>query len=356
MLQKDGENITKNIKEIFEDDFKFINKRTKTVTFKLVNSIYNGKDKTPRSYHIETSYISRDHDSGDTSEYRYYKNSRQTLTGGLPQQMFTPEFVSFSQRGDISINIGESGTDNLDLLAFFLNHPRLAKSKSGDGVKRSLFYLEDKNKEAIDKVMFKKDKAKMDSYLYNEETRLSDDKLKTIALALRVSGVEDMNIQRIQTSIEDRCKKNPSLFLGMTEVNEAVMMRANIQKGVDQGFLSLNSLRDKWILSNKDSGESSKLATVRKLENPTDALVYWFNNTDNSDTYGKLMELLTGKPVKRSNKPEEVKNSEPSELEIKLKLAEAENEKLRLQKEKAEAELEKAKLLSTDKKKKKVAS
>jgi len=291
MLQKDGENITKNIKEIFEDDFKFINKRTKTVTFKLVNSIYNGKDKTPRSYHIETSYISRDHDSGDTSEYRYYKNSRQTLTGGLPQQMFTPEFVSFSQRGDISINIGESGTDNLDLLAFFLNHPRLAKSKSG-----------------------------------------------------------------IQTSIEDRCKKNPSLFLGMTEVNEAVMMRANIQKGVDQGFLSLNSLRDKWILSNKDSGESSKLATVRKLENPTDALVYWFNNTDNSDTYGKLMELLTGKPVKRSNKPEEVKNSEPSELEIKLKLAEAENEKLRLQKEKAEAELEKAKLLSTDKKKKKVAS
>ncbi len=356
MLQKDGENITKNIQSKFKEDFKFINKKTKTVTFKLVNSVYNGKDKTPRSYHIETSYISSDANNGDTSEYIYYKNSRQKMVGGLPQQIFTPEFISFSQRGDFSINLGENGKDNLDLLAFFLNHPRLAKSKSGDGIKRALFYLEDKNKEAIDKVVFKQDKAKMDYYLYNEETRLDDDKLKTIALSLRVSGVEDMNIQRIQTSIEDRCKKNPSLFLRMAEVNDVVIMRANIQKGVDQGFLSLDLSKNRWVLTNKDSGDSSNLATVRKLEDPTDALVYWFNNTDNSDSYGKLVEFLTGKPTKRTSKAEEVKNSEPSELEIKLKLAEAENEKLRLQKEKAEAELEKAKLLSGDKKKKKAVS
>ena len=349
MLQKDGDAI-KDIKKDFKEDLSFITKRTRVVTFKLVNSIYNGKDKTPRSYHIETAYISRDDKDGVASEFIYYKNSRQKLMGGISQQIFTPEFLSFGERGDISINIGENGTENLDLLIFFLNHPRMAKSKSGDGIKRALFYLEDKNKEAIDKVLFKKDKARMDSYLYNEETRLSDDKLITIALALRVPGVEDMNIQRIQTSIEDRCKKNPSLFLGMTEVNDVVMMRSNIQKGVDQSFLSYSSIKRKWSLNDTDGDRKEDLAPVRKLEDETDALVYWFNNVDNSDSYGKLMELLTGKPAKRAEKVEE---SESSDLKIKLELANTENEKLRLETEKAKAELEKEKLLRDKSKKEK---
>ena len=341
MLRKDNDNITKDIKKIFKDDLSFINKRTKTVTFKLVNSIFNGKDKTPRSYHIETAYVSRDSKTGDTSEYRYYKSENKKMIGGFLQETFSPELVSFGQRGDITINLGDSQTENLDFLIFFLNHPRMAKSTSGDGTKRALFYLEDKNKEAIDTVMFKKAKAKMDSFLYNEDTRLPDDKLITIAEALRIDGVEDMNIQRIQTSIEDKCKKNPSLFLGMAEVNDAVLMRSNIQKAVEKGYLSYSSLNKKWSLNDTDSSESSDLAPVRKLEDETDALVYWFNNVDVHDSYGKMLELLSGKPIDRTKK---VETAENSELEIKLKLAEAENEKLRLQKETAEAELEKAKL------------
>ena len=345
MLRKDNQNITKNIKKEFKEELSFLTPRTKSVVFKLVNSIHNGKDRTPRSYHIETAYTSREV-NGDTSEYRYYKSENKKNIGGFIQETFSPELIGFTQRGDISINIGENQSENLDVLIYFLNHPRRAKNRTGDGMKRALFYLEDKNKEAIDKVSFKKDSAKMSSYLYNEETRLSDEKLITIAEALRVQGVEDMNIQRIQTSIEDKCKKNPSLFLSMAEVNTDVVMRANIQKAAEQGFINYSpNGRDgsggRWTLNDTDSGDTSDLAPVRKLEDETNALVYWFNNIDTTRSYDKLVELLTGKPTKRSK---EVEISENSELEIKLKLAEAENEKLKLQKETAEAELEKAKL------------
>lgn len=344
MLRKDNENITKGIKKEFKEELKFLTPRTKTVVFKLVKSIYNGEDKRPRSYHIETAYTSREI-NGDTSEYRFYNNENKKNIGGFVQSTFSPELVNFTERGDLLVNIGENQSENLDLLIFFLNHPRRAKNRTGDGTKRPLFYLEDKNKEAIDKVVFKKDKAKMDAYLYNEETRLSDEKLITIAEALRVDGVEDMNIQRIQTSIEDKCKKNPALFLSMAEVNDDVLMRANIQKAVEQGILRYKPISKtgagKWIMNDKDSGEQAELAPVRKLEDETNALVYWFNNIDTTRSYEKVVEILTGKPTKRAEK---VEVSENSELEIKLKLAEAENEKLRLQKETAEAELEKAKL------------
>ena len=346
MLRKDNENITKGIKQQFKDELSFITPRTKSVVFKLVNSIHNGKDKAPSSYSIETSYVSRE-ENGDTSEYRYYASENKKNIGGFVQETFSPEFVGFTKRGDISINLGENQTQNLDLLIFFLMHPRRAKSRSGDG-RRSIFYLEDKNKEAIDKVSFKKDLARVSSYLYHEETRLPDEKLRMIAQALRVDGVEDMNIHRIQTNIEEKCKKNPSLFLSMAEVNDDVVMRSNIQKAAEKGYIMYDPINQggknrggRWKLNDTDSGEVSELAPVRNLEDQTNALVYWFNNIDTTDSYNKVVELLTGQATKRTPK---VDVSENSELEIKLKLAEAENEKLKLQKETAEAELEKAKL------------
>ena len=134
----------------------------------------------------------------------------------------------------------------------------------------------------------------------------------------------------------------------MAEVNDDVVMRSNIQKAAEKGYIMYDPINQggknkggRWKLNDTDSGEVSELAPVRNLEDQTNALVYWFNNIDTTDSYNKVVELLTGQATKRTPK---VDVSENSELEIKLKLAEAENEKLKLQKETAEAELEKAKL------------
>ena len=176
---------------------------------------------------------------------------------------------------------------------------------------------------------------------------LSDDKLRTIARSLRVHGVEDMTIELVQRSIDKKCSKNPSLFLNKIEVTEDVLVRANIQKGVEEGHLSYSSIKTKWTLIDSDSGRTSELAPVRKTEDETNALVYWFKNTDTADSYGKLVELLTGKPS-QTKKVDESKNSD---LEIELELLKEKNKKLQLEKEisdnatvKAQAELEKSKL------------
>lgn len=332
MLRKDNKNITKGIKDEFKDDLSFLTKRTKTVVFKLTSQNYN-ENKKPRSWSIESTYISRDK-NGDASEFIYYKSVNTKNQNGVIQDTFSPQFLAFTERGDFSINVGENQSENLSLLVWFLNHPRLAQSKTGDGDSRPLFYLEDKNKEAIEKVRIKEERAEMDSYLFHEKTRLSDDKLKTIAIALRVEGVEDMNIQRIQTSIEDKCKKNPGMFLGMTEINDDVVMRANIQKAVEKGFLSSDKIKEKWFIQDTDSGSREPLAPIRKGDNEMDALVYWLKNVDISDHYGKIEELLTGNPKLRVEK--DVPNN--PDLAIELELLKEKNKTLELETEKAKAE------------------
>lgn len=327
MLQKDNEDLVKGLKETYKKELDEVLKGKTSVVFKLVRSIHNGKDKKPRSYSIENDYISNEK-NGDTSHYRLYKSKTNKNVGGFIQPTFSPAFTSFSERGDIIINVGENKNENLDKVVWLLKHPRRALSMGGDGVKRALFYLEDKNKEAIEKVALKKAKAKMDMYLYDDEKGLHEDRLRTIAEALRVSDVKNMNKERIQTSIEDACKKNPSLFLGMIDVNSDTVMRANIQKAVEKQFLTYDRRRLRWVINDADSGNREDLAPVKKLDNETDSLIYWFNNIDENNNYAKVEELLTGKIIQKkirlseTDKLQKLQDAKNKELELQIKLAE----------------------------------
>ena len=53
----------------------------------------------------------------------------------------------------------------------------------------------------------------MKKLIYDEDSRLPEGELRTIAKALRVSGVDQMELPLVQVSIEDQCKTNPNKFL-----------------------------------------------------------------------------------------------------------------------------------------------
>jgi len=333
MLKKDGKNITKDIKKVFAENFEHLTGSKKVAVFKLVNSIHNGKNKKPRSYRIPTKYVSSN-SNGDTSEFIYFKNEQQKNIGGVMQNEYKPYLLEFGSRGDMMVTLGENQRENNDLFVWLMNHPRRAKNKNGDGTKRPIFYLEDKNVEAAEKVSLKEAEATMKKYLYDPESRLPEDDLRIIAKALRVVGVDNMERALVQTNIEKKCSKNPNLFLGMKSIGKEVEMRSNLHVASEKGILSFNGVKMKWILNNFDSGGKSELVTVRKTENEMDALIYWLKNKDENDHYGKIVELLTGKPTfKTASNP----NPVDSDLALKLKLAEEENKKLALQLELAKS-------------------
>jgi len=334
MLQKDGEIKRKGFKQEFKEEFDLIGKKNTRVVFKLVNSIYNGKDRIPRSYSIpvKVTVFEKGENGGDSTEYVYYKQKREKNVGGVKEIIYSPGLITFGSRGDLSVDVEKES----DLFIFLMKHNRRASGANGEGSQKAIFYLEDKVAESKERVAKKSAGVQMQKYLFDPEQRLSDDKLRIIAQALRVPDIDDeTDIEFIQVSIEEKVKKNPQLFLNMREVNDEVIMRSNLQLASEKGIISFNNKTYRWILNNTDSGNKADLAIVKKTENTMTALVYWLKNLDDNDHYGKIVELLTGKP-NRKKKTKKVENLE-SEKEIELKIQQAKNEELRLKVELAKA-------------------
>ena len=325
MLQKDGVNITKDIRAKFPEECKLL-ENNKQVVFKLVNSVFDGKSKKPRSFGLPTYYATQD-DDGNTSEYVYYNNVRKKTINGVVQDEFSPEFIYFSSRGDLIINLGDKQNQNLDLFLYMMRYPRRAKNKYGDGSRRPLFYLEDKNAEAMEKVAAESARAKMMKYLYDEESRLPEEDLRTIAKALRIPNVDNLKLPLIQTSIEDACKNNPHKFIQFKNVGKDVEMRSVLQTATDKGIIKFDSSTKKrgWYLNDTDSDKTAKLTNVRQSDNEMETLMSWLKNHDVDDYYGKIVELVTGK-IQINKSPK----TELEELQMRLKVLEAENENLKL--------------------------
>lgn len=324
MLRKDNENVTKEMKTKFPKEYDLI-KNKKQVVFKLVNSIHDGKKKQPRSYSFPPQFATQDED-GNTQEFLYYTTTKKKSIGNVVIDEFSPGLLTFSSRGDLVVNlVDEHGVfQNFDLFILLMNHPRRAKNKYGDGKKRPIFYLEDKNAEAKERVESESATAQMKKLIYDPEHRLGEEDLRTIGRALRVPSVDDMELALVQTSIEDYCKTNPQKFLSFKGVGKEVKMRANLQKAADKGIIKYNALKRKWELVNESTKKTVTIAPVRQTENEMEALMSWLKNIDTEDTYAKIMELETGKiqPLKEK--------SESADAE-KTRLLLAENENLKLQ-------------------------
>ncbi len=265
----------------------------KFVTFQLVNSLSKVDPKTKRRTYkrrhlIESAFTVYD-DDGNTSEFRYYKNKRQAGKNGVHDMKYTPEFLTFENEGRIIINLGENQSENLDLFLALYNHGRRANNKNGDGSRRPLFYLVDENAEALEYAQKKEASSEMEKLLWSKE-RINDEDLTTIARALRIGGVEDMNIQRIQQEIEKACKSNPQRFLNLKKLDGETEMRADIQKATEIGALKFESLKLQWLMMDGDN--VAVLSRVRKTDDPSSALVYFLKNNDDNDHYGRIKELI----------------------------------------------------------------
>lgn len=314
-------NITKDIQKKFPEEIKIIGKKPQVV-FKLVNSVHDGKKKKPRSWHTPNAYAISD-DDGNVSEFLYYLTTKNRQVKGAIGTLteYLPASIVFSPRGDMVINSSQK-----DLIIFLLNHPRRAKNKYGDGNKRPLFYLEDKNAEAAEKVAAESAKAKMKKYLYDDESRLPEEDLRTIAKALRVPAVDQMELPLVQVSIEEHCKNNPHKFLQFKGVGKDVKMRSNLQEAAEKGIIKYDPLKRKWLFINSETEKEAFISPVRNTENEMDALISWLKNLDTDGTYGKIIELMTGKI-----QPTPEALSETERIKAEADRLEKENENLRLQ-------------------------
>ena len=132
----------------------------------------------------------------------------------------------------------------------------------------------------------------MERLLWTKDHRLSNEDLTIIARALRIPGVEDMNIQLIQKEIERVCKSNPQRFLNLKKLDKETEMRADIQNAVEKGILNFDSKPNKRKWSMTDGGNTAELCSARKTDDPVSSLVFFLKNNDSNDHHGRIKELI----------------------------------------------------------------
>jgi len=286
--KKDGTELTKLIG----------NKRV--VEYQLVNSLSRidrntGKRIFKRSHRIESAYVGYDN-NGNTEEFRYFQNKSGKGKDGLISYM--PEFLAFENGGKIKINLGENRSENRDLFHFLNNHPRRANNKNGDGSRRPLFYLVDNNAEAIEYAQNKRATSEMDKFLWSGD-QIEEGLARTIAKALRIEEVDEMNDAATRKAIEIQCKKNPNRFLNFLNQEEDTNMRADIQTASELSILRYDNKKYEWFLYDADSENEAKLCRIRSADDPTSALVVYFKMEDDNEDLARVRELIKTESKKK---------------------------------------------------------
>lgn len=291
MLEKNDYPV--EIKKHRQEILKIVGKKN-VVTFQLVNSLSRvdpktGRRRYKRRHLIENVYVTND-DKGETIEFRYYKNKRDKGRGGISNMAYTPEFSMFENGGKININIGEGQNENLDLFWFLWNHNRKASNKNETGSKRPLFYFVDENQEALLYAQKMEADAEMRKLLWDKSDRLDNDVLETIARALRIPGVDEMNIERVQQEIQKTCATNPQRFLNLIKSDKETGMKSVIQEAQEVGCLVFDNKKLNWLMT--DGDRQFTLCPVRGTDDNVNALVHFLKNNDDNDHFGRIKELI----------------------------------------------------------------
>lgn len=164
-------------------------------------------------------------------------------------------------------------------LIFFLKKKSpycLGGDNQGSMVK---FMFEDLVTEAEKKVARKKIQSKIDVLLYNEDLGLKEDRLRSIAKAYFIKGVDGMSLAQVKMSLDqviNATKDGPGKFFEMVNADGEIKARSTITQAIDKGVivLSTSGKTKLWTWKTKEGSET--ICRVPPDKKPDEALYEYY--------------------------------------------------------------------------------
>ena len=128
---------------------------------------------------------------------------------------------------------------DIELIYFLLRKSSFCQGGDNEG-KRVKFVFEDLVSEAEKKAEKRETDNKLATLLYNKETGLSEERLRLVAKAYFVRGVDDLTISQVRIILDGKVHKSkdgPEKFFDMVNADEELKARESIQKAVDMGLI-----------------------------------------------------------------------------------------------------------------------
>ncbi len=284
MLYKNDEPYKLSAKEIEAVEAFFHGKFPVKVTYppnRIVPSRlkHNRKPDKPNSISFDYKAIVRT--PNGTEVWRYAEN---LVIGEKGEKKYTPKkFLFFGARW--------LKRNDIELIYFLLrkseyrliSEEELNENKNLVQSATPKFVFEDLITEAEKRAMKKRLQTKIDGLLYGEEFGLSETKLREVAKAYFIAGVDDYTLAQIKWQLENKIsetKTGADEFFRMVNADEEIKTRVSITKTIDLGLLVYENTGKvkRWIWKTKEG--VTEVCKVPVNKSPNEALYEYYQGNE----------------------------------------------------------------------------
>lgn len=145
------------------------------------------------------------------------------------------------------------------------------------------FMFEDLVTAAEKRAEKKRIETKVNNLLYDEEYALTEDKLRAVARAYQITGVDELRLAQIKNILSDKIfatAEGPDAFFTMIEDDEQIKARQSISKAMEMGILKCDTDKRQWYWQAKGENGISNICKVPPTKTPATALYdFYLGNT-----------------------------------------------------------------------------
>jgi hypothetical protein len=215
----------------------------------------NPKNRTPdQPASISTPYFAIKKTDKGSESWRYYETVMHDING---VKIYNPTHLVL--RGNYTI------TENDKELAFWLINasPYLKEGKNFNG-RVPKYTIENLIGEAEIKAAKETLTAEVKALIYSDKVGLGEDKLRLIAGAYFIDGVKEMTFPQVRLALDHEIQLNKDdgfqKFLEISDADQTLTVRANLQKAIDHKLITYNKPKKEWAWVT-DQGKANELIT-----------------------------------------------------------------------------------------------
>ena len=194
--------------------------------------------------------------------------------------------------------------NDIELIYFLLRKSEYCKGGDNEGPMVK-FMFEDLVTEAEKKAVRQEIEAKIGLLLYNKDYGLPEVKIRAVAKAYQMTGIDDLTLSQVKVLLNDRIhssKEGPDEFFRMVEEDDEIKVRMSITKAMEMGILKYDDKRKNWFWQAAGEKGTTPICKTPPTKTPNEALYdYYLGNAEFRDDLRAA--TLTNDP-KAGNKKE----------------------------------------------------
>ena len=269
MLYKNGELYKLTAKDIAEVKRKF--KKFPVIVKYAKNRI--SPPATPHNYPkpdkpagISVPFVSQLKTKSGIEEWRYAEHKTITAKGEV---IWEPR--NFAVEGTIAID-----EKDIEKLWWLYNICPFIEGGKNRNKKPPKFEFEDKISDAERKAMMEERISEVKALIYSSKLGLGEEKLRIIAKAYFIPGVDEMTFAQVKLAVEHEVLRNKrdgyEKFLDMVNIDDVVKTKGLLQIAIDRKVIIYMVNKKVWAWVTQDGSRNEPFVSVPPVAEPHDVL------------------------------------------------------------------------------------